>query len=102
MDESGSNALISANYSNLTAGMKKILVTGTIESDAVIQRLNSLKLTGDVKLDIFSNPDVLKSVSEYDGIVFVEQRGISSRKQIKEQIRLINNSGVKIVGAIIL
>ena len=102
LDESGSNALISANYSNLTAGMKKILVTGTIESDAVIQRLNSLKLTGDVKLDIFSNPDVLKSVSEYDGIVFVEQRGISSRKQIKEQIRLINNSGVKIVGAIIL
>lgn len=102
LDESGSNALISANYSNLTAGMKKILVTGTIESDAVIQRLNSLKLTGDVKLDIFSNPDVLKSVSEYDGIVFVEQRGISCRKQIKEQIRLINNSGVKIVGAIIL
>ena len=51
---------------------------------------------------MFNDPSVLKSVSEYDGVVLVEKRGFSKKKTVKEQIRLLKNSGTKIIGAIIL
>lgn len=102
LDENNTNALVSANFSNLTAGMNKILITGTVDSEAIKERLKALNVAGEVRLDIFSNPDVLKGVSKYDGIVLIEQRGVSEKKAIIEQIRLLHNSGTKIVGAIII
>ena len=53
-------------------------------------------------MDMFSDPSVIKTASEYDGIVLVEQRGVSQRKAINEQIRLLKNSGTIIIGAIVL
>ncbi len=95
------NSLIAINYANLTAD-KKVLITGTVDSEAVKASIIKMDLSGDVYLDLFSNPSVLKTAHDYDAIVLVEQRGISNKKQVKEQIRLLCNSGTSIIGAILL
>ena len=102
LPEENINKLISANYSNLTVNSKKVLITGTVDSDLVRESIKGLGINADVKLDMFSNPSVLQSVSEYDGIVLVEKRDVSKKKLVSEQIRLLKNSGTKIIGAIIL
>lgn len=63
------NGLISANYSNLTKDLNKVLITGTGEPKAMSEAVKTLGLKGDFKPDIFNNPQVLKSVPDYDGIV---------------------------------
>ena len=102
LSEENANKIISANLCNLTKDAKKTLVTGTIDSDEIKEVLKNLNINADVKLDMFNDPSVLKSVSEYDGVVLVEKRGFSKKKTVKEQIRLLKNSGTKIIGAIIL
>ena len=104
-DDSGlssedTNKLIKANLANLSEG--RILITGTSDDKSVQEAIKSLGGGFDVKLDLFKNPEILKSASEYDGIVVVEKRGCSEKKVVKEELRLLENSGTKIVGAIIV
>ncbi len=94
--------LVSNNCRNLTSDMAKVLITGTVDSEAVKKKIEELDLGGDVKLDMFSNPDILAKAASYDGIVLVEQRGVSDKKRVKDQINLLMNTGKRIVGAIIL
>lgn len=96
------NGLIAANYCNLTKDMNKVLITGTGDKKAMSEAVKSLGLKGDFKPDIFSNPDVLKSVSGYDGIVLIEQRKYSLKSVVENEIELLSNAGTKIVGAIII
>ena len=102
LTDENTNKLISANYFNLTTNAKKILITGTVDSDMVKESIKKLGVVGDVKLNMFNHPSVLQSVSDYDGIVLVEMRGVSRKKSVNDQIRLLKNSGTKIIGAIIL
>lgn len=94
--------LICANYENLTRDCKKILITGTGDKKVITESVKAIGLKGEVKPDIFSNPDILKSIADYDGVVIVEQRKVSFRKDIANEISLICNSGVDIIGAIII
>ena len=96
------NKLISANYSNLTKDCKKVLITGTGDAKAMDEAVKALGLNGDFKPDIFSNPDVLKSMPDYDGVVLLEQRKVSLYKNVTNEIDLISNSGTEILGAIII
>lgn len=96
------NSLIALNYANLTADKTKVLITGTVDSEAVKASIKKLDLSGDVKLGFYNNPNVLKTAHDYEAIVLVEQRGVSNKKEVKEQIRLLNNSGTSIIGAILL
>lgn len=96
------NGLIAANYSNMTKGMNKVLITGTGDKKAMSEAVKSLGLKGDFKPDIFNNPDVLKSVPDYDGIVLIEQRKYSLKPVVENEISLLSNSGTEIVGAIII
>lgn len=102
LTKENNDKLIAANYDNLTQGLNKVLITGSVENDGIKKAIKSLDLKGDVQLDMFKNPDVLKKVSSYDGIVIVEQRDVSSKKNIRKQLELLNNSGTKIIGAIII
>ena len=102
LTKENNDKLIAANYDNLTQGLNKVLITGSVENDDVKKAIKSLDLKGDVQLDMFKNPDVLKKVSSYDGIVIVEQRDVSSKNNIRKQLELLNNSGTKIIGAIII
>ena len=102
LSEENTNGIISNNYANLTSGMNKVLITGTAEEETAKKVISDLKLKGDVELNMFSNPDVLKDAAEYDGVVLIEQRGVSDKKLVSEQIRLLKNSGRKIIGAILI
>lgn len=95
-------SLISANLCNLISNSKRILITGSIDSETINAAIKSLDVPCDVKLGFFSNPAILKSASDYDGIVIVEQRDLSRKQVVKEQIILLKNSGTRIIGAIIL
>ena len=66
------------------------------------EAVKSMGLKGDYKPDIFSNPDILKSVPEYDGVVLLEQRNVSLYKTVSDEISLLTNGGAEIVGAIII
>lgn len=96
------NGLISANYSNLTKDLNRVLITGTGDSKAMSEAVKTLGLKGDFKPDIFNNPEVLKSVPDYDGIVLIEQRKYSLKPVVENEINLLSNGGTKIIGAIII
>ncbi len=96
------NGLISANYSNLTKDLNKVLITGTGDTKAMGDAVKALDLKGDFKPDIFNNPEVLKAVPDYDGIVLIEQRKKSLKPVVENEINLLSNGGTKIIGAIII
>ena len=102
MSAENNKKLILVNYENLTRDLKKVLITGTGDKKAASEAVKNIGLKGDFKPDVFSNPDLLKTVSEYDGVVIVEQRNVSLYKNVASEIDLISNAGVKIVGAIII
>ena len=94
--------LVANNYNNLTRDMGKVLITGTGDKKALSEAVKKLGIKGDVKADMFSDPDVLKAVPDYDGVVLIEQRKVSLFKNVANEIALIENSGTKIIGAIII
>ena len=94
--------LISNNYNNIIKGMDKIIITGTGDKKAMDEAVKKLGLKGDYKPDLFSDPDLLKIIPDYDGVVLLEQRNVSLYKNVANEIQLINNTGTKIVGAIII
>lgn len=96
------NGLISANYSNLTKDLNKVLITGTGDEKAMGEAVKALGIKGDFKPDIFNNPEVLKIVPDYDGIVLIEQRKKSLKPVVENEINLLSNGGTKIIGAIII
>ena len=102
MSKENNLKLIGANYSNITMDRNKVLITGVGDSKKTAEAVKALGLKGDFKPNIFENPDVLKTVPDYDAIVLVEQRKASLIKDIKEEIDLLNNGGTEIIGAIII
>lgn len=82
--------------------MNRVLITGTGDSKAMSEAVKTLGLKGDFKPDIFNNPQVLKSVPDYDGIVLIEQRKYSLKPVVENEINLLSNGGTKIIGAIII
>ena len=102
LSEENTNKLIAHNFRNSTLGMNKVLVTGFADKECVDKLMKDMGVNADVKLDIFGNPDILGEAGKYDGIVLVEQRGVTLKKEVSEEVRLLGNSGSRIVGAIIL
>ena len=54
------------------------------------------------KPGIGKDPEVLGSVTGYDGVVLLEQRNVSLIKDVAEEIALIEGSGTEIIGAVII
>ena len=102
MSKENNIKLISYNYANITKGLNKLLITGTGDKKAMDEAVKKLGLKGDFKPDLFSNPDVLKDIPDYDGVVLLEQRKVSLYKNVADEIELIGNAGTKIIGAIII
>lgn len=102
MSAENNTKLIANNYSNITKGLNKVLITGTGEKKAMEETVKKLGIKGDFKPDLFSDPDILKLIPDYDGVVLLEQRKVSLSKNIANEIDLINNAGTKIIGAIII
>ena len=101
--ESGAHLkLIGANYDNITRSYSKILITGTGDPQAMSEAVKALGLKGDLKPGIGKDPEVLGSVTGYDGVVLLEQRNVSLIKDVAEEIALIEGSGTEIIGAVII
>lgn len=96
------NMLVSANILNLTSDMNNVLITGTVSENTAKQIVEDMQLTGDVKMNIFANPEILRTVSEYDGVVLIEQRAVSEKKKVMKEFELLSNGAKTIVGAIII
>ena len=94
--------LISNNYANIVKGFDNVLITGTGDKKAMEEAVKKLGLNGDFKPDIFSDPDLLKVIPDYDGVVLLEQRKVSYFKNVSNEIELINNACTNIIGAIII
>ena len=97
-----SNKLLSANVRNLTSGMDKVLVTGTADNSRIKNLVKDLGIKADVKDSFFIDPSTLGILSEYDGVIIIEQRDYSDCKDIAEEISLISNAHTHLIGAIIL
>lgn len=97
-----SYALIAANIRNLTAGMNKIMITGTVESTKIKELVDKLNIKADVKESIFKKPSNLESASTYDCIILIEQRNFSDCRLVSEEISLISNINAKLIGALII
>ena len=102
MSVENNNKLIANNYGNIIRGLDKVLITGTGDKKVMEETVKKLGLKGDFKPDLFSNPDVIKDIPDYDAVVLIEQRKVSLFKNVANEIDLINNAGTEIIGAIII
>ena len=102
LDADINNELVSANLKNLTQDMNKVLVTGTISEKTAKEVARLLRINSDVQADIFNNPRIFENASDYDGVVILEQRGVSEKALVKQEIELIKNGAKQIIGAIIV
>ncbi len=102
LSEESNNSIIAANVKNMTMGAGRVLITGSINNECIVDAIKQIGLTDNIKLDMFSDPSVLANISEYDGVILVEQRNYAQRKMINEELRLIANAKVKIIGAIVI
>lgn len=94
--------LISANTKNLSAGMNRVMITGTANFVNISRLVKAIGIKADVKASFFEDPASLELLSNYDGVIIVEQRNYSDCRLVDEEIKLIDNSGVKLIGAIII
>ena len=95
-------AIIAANIKNLTINMDKVLLTGTADYSKVNQLVKDLGVNVDVKKSFFDDPMCLETISEYDGVIIVEQRNYSNCRLIFDELNLIANSKTELIGAILL
>ncbi len=94
--------LTSANFKNLTKDMNRVLLTGTVDESIAKEAVKDMDITCDIKTDFFNSPEILRTVSDYDGVVILEQRGVSEKKAVKREIELLKNGVRTIIGAIII
>ena len=102
LSDEDSNMLLAANINNLTFGMKKVLFTGTAETEKIRKLVSKLDIKADVKASFFADPACLASVNEYDGIIIVEQRNHSECSKVAEELTLIANTNTTLIGAIVI
>lgn len=97
-----SNKLIANNIKNIISGMNNVLITGTADFSRIEDFIKESGINATVKTSFFNDPDVLEDISKYDGIIIVEQRNYSRCNLVAEEIKMIENSNTKLLGAIIL
>ena len=89
-------------YDVLAEKYENVLITGVGNQNELNKIVNKLGIKGDFKPDMFNNPDVIKDLSKYDAVVLIEKRNSSLIKSVYNEISILTNSGVEILGAIII
>jgi hypothetical protein len=102
MSTENSIKVLSANIKNLTSEFSKLLITGTAEVSKIEKLVKDLDINADVKANFFVDPKGLETISKYDAIVLVEQRNYSDCNLVAEELRLVENSRVKLIGVVII
>ena len=102
MSEDNSMKLLSNNIKNITSDMNMVLFTGTADISKIEELVKKLNIKATVKPSFFSDPSGLEEISKYDGVILVEQRNYSNCKYVAEEIKLIENSKTKLIGAVVI
>lgn len=98
--------LIAANIKNYADGMKTLLVTGDVASDiltgaaaALGKELTEIRvISGNSMLE---DAETVKKLPECDGVVFVEQCGMSKYSALELEIERVKDLGKSVVGCVV-
>ena len=88
-------------------GIKKIMVTGTLaEKDVseVYEQLTSVfqEIAFSPYEQIVFSASALEQLDTYDGVLFLEKKGVSYSKLIRREKEIAVNRNVKVLGAVVL
>lgn len=86
--------------------IKKVMVAGTVAGDDVIEICGAIaEDIGDVAFSSYKqivfHAEDLKKLEYYEGIFFIEKRGKSNERLIRQEKELADNRGVKVLGIVL-
>ena len=100
-------ALLAANVENYAGGHKKLLVTGLVSEERLkdMEKLLQKNLEGyelTAGANMLEDAETLRKLPECEGVVLVEQTGISSYADMTLEIEKIRSMGKAIVGCVVV
>lgn len=101
-------------YSHITAGVhiltrdnRKILLTGAADAEQIVRlkeklaaQLPELELSAGGNMN--TNADVLRSLTEYDGIILVEASGVTRYSDVEAELSCIRAARLQLLGVVVL
>lgn len=106
LDEERNGALLAANVENYAGGLKKILVTG-LTSEAQIKQVAELlrtQLKGYELVagaNMLESAETLKKLPECEGVILVEQTGVSGYSEIAQEIEKVKGMDKPVIGCVV-
>lgn len=105
-DSEQNGALLAANMQNYAGDRKKLLVTGLVEESQLKQVVEMVqKQLKGYELAIGANmlecAETLKKLPECEGVVLVEQSGVSGYSEMTQEIEKIKSMDKAIVGCVV-
>lgn len=95
------------NMENLSGGLEKILITGTVSSENlqifsknISQQIKGTVLT--VAPDMNKNPETLRKLAECDGVLLLEEEGRSAIAEISREHHNIKTFSKPVIGYVLL
>ena len=99
--------MIEANIRNYAGEKKHLLITG-MAADAPMERVSG-KLNADLSefnletgRDMISRAAVRRQLAECDGIVLVEEKGVSRYSLVQQELELAKDMGIEVLGVIVV
>lgn len=96
----------SAIHRNSEEKIKRVMIAGTVASDDVMEICEWLAeeiedVTFSPYRQIVFNAAALKKLEYYEGVLFIEEKGKSYEKLIRQEEKLVLDRKVKVIGSII-
>lgn len=98
---------IAAGVHILTRDNRKILLTGAADAEQIVRlkeklaaQLPELELSAGGNMN--TNADVLRSLTEYDGIILVEASGVTRYADVEAELSCIRAARLQLLGVVVL
>lgn len=106
VDEDAEYRLIAANVKNYAGDMKKILVTGSAAADVLAHAAEALKAEfGEIQVvagnNMLENVETVRELPECDGVILVEQCGVSKYSSVEAEIEKVLDLEKSVVGCVV-
>lgn len=96
-----------ANVKVAASGLQKIMLAGTIAKDDAEKFCSYLnKEINEIEFSEYNQiifcAAALEEMGKYDGVLFLEKRGVSAVKMMKEEKELTENRQIKVLGVVVI
>ena len=98
---------IAAGVHILTRDNRKILLTGAADAEQIVRlkeklvpQLPELELSAGGNMR--TNADILRSLTEYDGIILVEASGVTRYADVEAELSYIRAARLQLLGVVVL